>query len=74
MIFFQGTSEEWRIVFIVTAIFYACGGLPFLLFAGGEVEKWAIVKVQSEVTLDEYLKQPLTDVNNNNNDLKSTNA
>ena len=63
MLCFKGTSEEWRIVFIVTAVFYALGGLPFLLFARGEVEKWAVVEhghsTVSEFTTDASLKQPL---------------
>lgn len=50
-------------MFIVTAVFYALGGLPFLLFARGEVEKWAIVEhghsTVSEFTTDASLKQPL---------------
>lgn len=40
----KGTAEEWRLVFIVTAVFYLIGGIPYIFLAKGEVEKWAILE------------------------------
>ena len=35
------TSGDWRIVFIITAVVYALGGIVLLLFTQGEPEPWA---------------------------------
>lgn len=40
---FQQTAEEWRSVFIMLATVISTGGLLFVIFASGEVQKWALV-------------------------------
>ncbi|XP_044011040.1 sialin-like [Aphidius gifuensis] len=35
------TAEEWRIVFIIIAVFYIIGAFIFAIFASGKKQKWA---------------------------------
>ena len=41
LIFFKGTQEEWRVIFIITAAVYLVCGLPFMFMAKSEEEEWA---------------------------------
>lgn len=44
----KSTHEEWRIVFIISSNVYFISGLPYVFFASGDVEKWAILEKNEE--------------------------
>lgn len=48
----KGTAEEWRIVFIVTAVFYVIGAIPFLLLVDDKVQHWNDLDSSSNETSD----------------------
>ena len=39
---FKQKQEEWRIVFLITAVVYLLGALVLLVFTKGSLEPWAI--------------------------------
>ncbi|KRZ77784.1 Vesicular glutamate transporter 1, partial [Trichinella papuae] len=46
----RGVLSEWCIIFYITAIFYAIGGVVFALFAKAEVQSWAKLAVEASDT------------------------
>lgn len=46
------TQEEWRNVFILTAIVYFIGALSFLVFASAETQSWAKEKNTEKETIE----------------------
>lgn len=41
-------QEEWRIVFIITAVIYLLGGIILLIFSEARIQPWAVKKKNSE--------------------------
>lgn len=57
---FQGSYEEWRIVWIVMAVVYLIAGTVFIIFGNASLQPWAVPKAkgtsnaaQDKPTLDE---------------------
>ena len=46
--YFQGTRDEWLIVFYIAATWYVLGALVFILFSSSEPEPWAKTNKSSE--------------------------
>ena len=44
----QGTIEEWHVVFCISAAFCAVGLIVYLAFASDEVQPWAKTEVHGE--------------------------
>jgi MFS-type transporter involved in bile tolerance (Atg22 family) len=45
---FKQKQEEWRIVFIITAVIYLIGAIILLIFTKGTVEPWAVKSKTSQ--------------------------
>ena len=52
-LFRQGTQEQWRIVFFLSAAFYLIGWLGYIIVVKGHVLPWA----QSPVTVGDIVKE-----------------
>ncbi len=48
----NGTQEEWKIVFWITAAVYIVGGIICMVLLEGTTEPWAERAIQIEVTED----------------------
>lgn len=44
----QGTADEWKVVFYITAIVYIIGGSIYLAYSSSDIEKWALVNDEQD--------------------------
>ncbi|XP_050308726.1 putative inorganic phosphate cotransporter [Anthonomus grandis grandis] len=56
----QANQDQWKIIFIVSALVYATTDVFFICFASGEVQKWNESCESSETIKDKYI--PKTDI------------
>ena len=52
-LFRQGTQEQWRIVFFLSAAFYLIGWIGYMIVVKGHVLPWA----QSQETTGDIIKE-----------------
>ena len=55
ILIFKQKQEEWRIVFIITAVIYLIGAIILLIFTKGTVEPWAVKSKASQKDHEESL-------------------
>ncbi|XP_060582480.1 sialin-like [Ruditapes philippinarum] len=68
----DGTQEQWKTVFYITAGIYIFGSIFFAVFASGEVQPWALeddCNMEIEVTNDRKKKEINTMENNSNHQI-----